>query len=71
MSQPKEARSRWETGRWETLCDRCNADYVFEPARDGELEGFRPCVALDGEDLTPVRFRKLLAKDGVQCEVRP
>ena len=29
-------------------------------------EEFRPCVALDGKDLTPDRFRKLLAEDGVQ-----
>ena len=29
-------------------------------------EEFRPCVAHDGKDLTPDRFRKLLADDGVQ-----
>jgi len=29
-------------------------------------EEFRPCVALDGKDLTPDRFRKLLAEDDVQ-----
>jgi hypothetical protein len=29
-------------------------------------EEFRPCVAQDGKDLTPDRFRKLLADDGVQ-----
>ena len=29
-------------------------------------EEFRPCVALDGKDLTPDRFRKLLADDGIQ-----
>jgi hypothetical protein len=39
MSQPKEARNRWEPGRWETLCSRCVADYGFDPARDGELVG--------------------------------
>ena len=39
MSHPKEARSRWEPGRWETLCSRCVADYGFDPARDGELVG--------------------------------
>ena len=39
MSNPKEARSRWESGRWETLCSRCLADYGFDPARDGELVG--------------------------------
>lgn len=39
MSHPKEARSRWESGRWETLCSRCLADYGFDPARDGELVG--------------------------------
>jgi len=39
MSQPREARSRWEQGRWETLCSRCIADYGFDPARDGELFG--------------------------------
>lgn len=39
MSHPKEARNRWEPGRWETLCSRCVADYGFDPARDGELFG--------------------------------
>ncbi len=39
MSQSKEARSQWESGRWETLCSRCIADYGFDPARDGELVG--------------------------------
>src|SRR5207302_10672361 len=39
MSHPKEARNRWEPGRWETLCSRSNADYGFDPARDGELVG--------------------------------
>jgi hypothetical protein len=39
MSHPKEARGRWEPGRWETLCSRCIADYGFDPARDGELFG--------------------------------
>ncbi len=29
-------------------------------------EDFRPCVALDGKDLTPDRFRKLLDDDSVQ-----
>ena len=39
MSHPKEARNKWEPGRWETLCSRCIADYGFDPARDGELFG--------------------------------
>jgi hypothetical protein len=39
LSHPKEARNRWEPGRWETLCSRCLADYGFDPARDGELVG--------------------------------
>lgn len=39
MSHPKEARNKWEPGRWETLCSRCIADYGFDPARDGELVG--------------------------------
>lgn len=39
LSHPKEARGRWESGRWETLCSRCVADYGFDPARDGELVG--------------------------------
>jgi hypothetical protein len=39
ISQPKETRSKWESGRWETLCSRCIADYGFDPARDGELVG--------------------------------
>src|SRR5206468_10464325 len=39
MSHPKEAKGRWEPGRWETLCSRCIADYGFDPARDGELAG--------------------------------
>lgn len=29
-------------------------------------EDFRPCVAADGKDLTPDRFRKLLAEDVIQ-----
>ncbi len=37
MSNPKQTRSQWEPGRWETLCSRCIADYGFDPARDGEL----------------------------------
>lgn len=39
MSHPKEAKARWEPGRWETMCSRCLADYGFDPARDGELVG--------------------------------
>jgi hypothetical protein len=39
MSQPKETQAKWESGRWETLCSRCIADYGFDPARDGELVG--------------------------------
>ncbi|HBI47076.1 MAG TPA: BREX-1 system phosphatase PglZ type B [Planctomycetales bacterium] len=39
MSNPKEARDRWEPGRWETLCSNCIANYGFDPARDGELVG--------------------------------
>lgn len=39
MSQPTETRARWESGRWETLCSRCLADYGFDPARDHELVG--------------------------------
>jgi hypothetical protein len=39
LSQPKEARQKWEAGRWETLCSRCVSDYGFDPARDGELVG--------------------------------
>ena len=37
MSDPKGTRSRWESGRWETLCSRCQADYGFDPVREGEL----------------------------------
>jgi hypothetical protein len=37
MSRPKDARSKWEPGRWETLCTRCIADYGFDPARDDEF----------------------------------
>lgn len=37
MSQPKETRAKWDSGRWETLCSRCVADYGFDPVRDGEL----------------------------------
>lgn len=33
-------------------------------------EEFRPCVAADGKDLTPDRFRKLLADEGVQYLAR-
>jgi hypothetical protein len=39
LSDPKGARDRWESNRWETLCGRCIADYGFDPARDGELVG--------------------------------
>jgi hypothetical protein len=39
MSNPKEARARWDSGRWETLCSRCPPDYGFDPSRDGELVG--------------------------------
>lgn len=37
MSQPQEARNKWEPARWEALRSRCIADYDFDPARDGEL----------------------------------
>ena len=39
LSHPKETQSKWEAGRWETLCSRCIADYGFDPGRDGELIG--------------------------------
>lgn len=39
LSDPRGTRERWESGRWETLCSRCQADYGFDPARDGELVG--------------------------------
>ena len=39
LSHPKDTRSKWEPGRWETLCSRCIADYGFDPGRDGELIG--------------------------------
>ena len=37
MARPKEARTNWLQGRWETLCSRCIADYGFDPDRDGDL----------------------------------
>jgi hypothetical protein len=39
LSDPGGTRERWEPSRWETLCSRCQADYGFDPARDGELAG--------------------------------
>jgi hypothetical protein len=39
LADPKGTRSRWEPGRWETLCSRCVADYGFDPVHDGELVG--------------------------------
>jgi len=39
LADPKGVRGRWESGRWETLCSRCNADYGFDPVKDGELVG--------------------------------
>ncbi len=39
LSDPNGTRSRWELGRWETLCSRCGADYGFDPSHDGELVG--------------------------------
>ena len=39
LADPKGTRSRWESGRWETLCSRCAADYGFDPPHDGELVG--------------------------------
>ena len=39
LADPTGVKSRWEGGRWETLCSRCLADYGFDPARDGELVG--------------------------------
>jgi hypothetical protein len=39
LSDPKGTRERWEADRWETLCNRCKADYGFDPVRDGELAG--------------------------------
>ena len=39
MSQPNETRTRWDVGRWETLCSHCMANYSFHPGREGELAG--------------------------------
>ena len=39
LSDPKGSRDFWEPGHWETLRSRCQADYGFDPARDGELVG--------------------------------
>jgi hypothetical protein len=39
LADPKGAKARWDSGRWEILCSRCLADYGFDPARDGELIG--------------------------------
>ena len=39
LSDPKGSKALWEAGRFETLCSRCQADYGFDPVRDGELVG--------------------------------
>ena len=31
--RPEGHPERWEPGRWEALCSRCNADYGFDPVR--------------------------------------
>ena len=39
LSDPNGTRNRWESGRWETLCSRCLADYGFDAVSDGEIRG--------------------------------
>ncbi len=39
LADPTGTRGRWEAGRWEALCGRCEADYGFDPVSDGELTG--------------------------------
>lgn len=39
LSDPAGVKSRWDAGRWETMCGRCVADYGFDPVRDGALAG--------------------------------
>jgi hypothetical protein len=39
LADPKGTRDRWEPGRWETLCSRCETSYGFSPERDGHLVG--------------------------------
>ena len=39
LSDHKGSKALWEAGRFETLCSRCQADYGFNPVRDGELVG--------------------------------
>lgn len=37
LSEPVEARKRWDAGRWAAFCSRCRADYEFDPEKDGEV----------------------------------
>ena len=37
LSDPKEARKRWDKARWAAFCSRCKAEYGFDPEGDGEL----------------------------------
>jgi len=39
LSDPKGTKALWEADRFGTLCSRCQADYGFDPVRDGELVG--------------------------------
>ncbi|MCX5784606.1 MAG: BREX-1 system phosphatase PglZ type B [Elusimicrobia bacterium] len=37
LSEPREARERWDHARWTAFCSRCKAEYGFDPERDGEI----------------------------------
>lgn len=37
LSSPGENRKNWDDEKWTAFCSRCNAEYGFDPERDGEL----------------------------------
>ena len=37
ISEPTEARKRWDQARWAAFCSRCKAEYSFDPEGDGEI----------------------------------
>jgi hypothetical protein len=37
LSEPKEARERWDEARWAAFRSRCKAEYGFDPEGDGEI----------------------------------
>ncbi|MGI6162847.1 MAG: BREX-1 system phosphatase PglZ type B [Bacillota bacterium] len=37
LSSPSESRKNWDNEKWTAFCFRCDAEYGFDPERDGEL----------------------------------